>query len=160
MAGPARRVDRRLCFAGRRTEASPMQCLPSTHARIREAACTRNRPLTHEFWQHSPHPGFLCFHALTNRPICRLFVLITLQQWGGCIGGSGGLAGGADGRGSPGRREGGATARTRAVSRCVLRRDEPADDPWRRRRHDCSSSSGCAPSSPDRAFRFSPARAE
>ena len=31
----------------------------------------------------SPHPDFLCFHALTNCPIRNFFVLITLQQYRG-----------------------------------------------------------------------------
>jgi hypothetical protein len=31
----------------------------------------------------SPHLGFLCFHTLTNVPICKLVVFITLQQYPG-----------------------------------------------------------------------------
>jgi len=30
----------------------------------------------------SPHPDFLCFHGLTNCPICNSFLFITIQQWG------------------------------------------------------------------------------
>jgi hypothetical protein len=34
----------------------------------------------------SHHLDSLCFHALTHCPICKPFVLTTLQQWGGCEG--------------------------------------------------------------------------
>ena len=34
----------------------------------------------------SPHADFLCFHALAHCPIYNPFVLMTLQQWGGCGG--------------------------------------------------------------------------
>src|ERR1700740_1631610 len=37
----------------------------------------------------SPHPGFLCFHALTNCPIYKPFVFLSIQQWGwGWVGGA------------------------------------------------------------------------
>ena len=34
----------------------------------------------------SPPAAFLCFQQLTNCPICKPFILITMQQWGGCGG--------------------------------------------------------------------------
>ena len=34
----------------------------------------------------SPHSGLLCFHVLTNRPICKSLVLTTLQQYLGVSG--------------------------------------------------------------------------
>ena len=37
----------------------------------------------------SPHCDFLCFHALTNCPICNLFVFITMQQYRGVWGRTG-----------------------------------------------------------------------
>jgi hypothetical protein len=39
----------------------------------------------------SPHPGFLCFHALTNCPIYNSFVLITMQQYRGVVVGARGV---------------------------------------------------------------------
>src|SRR5579859_8059987 len=36
----------------------------------------------------SPQATVFCFHQLTNCPICKPFVLKTLQQWGGVVGGA------------------------------------------------------------------------
>src|SRR5690348_8516940 len=41
----------------------------------------------------SPDRRVLCFQALTHCPICKPSVLMTLQQWGGCVGGTAGSSG-------------------------------------------------------------------
>src|SRR5690349_9403638 len=48
----------------------------SSLATVSEFQRVTNRP------RFSPHLRFLCFHALTNVPVCKLFVFKSLQQWG------------------------------------------------------------------------------